>query len=75
MCRKAFDFVYEMERELKGKQQQPPSNFNSWVGHIPELPQSVKKSSVKFPEGDLRALTTLDYLIKKLGAVFRDPIL
>ncbi len=74
MSRKAFTFVYEMERELAGAAKpRPPPLFASWVGRIPELPESVKRGSVRFPEGDIRALTTLDYLIKKTGGVFRDP--
>lgn len=73
MCRRAFSFVYEMEKELQGDAPSPP-RFKSWIGNIPELPNAVKKSSIQYPEGDIRALTTLDFLIKKVGGVFKNPV-
>jgi hypothetical protein len=47
--------------------------FQSWVGKLRELPESAKISSVRFPEADLRALQTLDALIKATGAVLKTP--
>jgi hypothetical protein len=47
--------------------------FQSWVGKLRELPENAKISSVRFPEADLRALQTLDALIRASGAVYKKP--
>lgn len=69
--RKAFQFAFEMEPADDEESRRP--HFNSWVGKLRELPESAKISSVRFPEADLRALQTLDALIKATGAVFKNP--
>lgn len=71
LCRKAFQFVFQMEPADDEESRRPL--FNSWVGKLRELPESAKISSVRFPEADLRALQTLDALIKATGAVFKKP--
>lgn len=69
--RKAFQFVYEMKPEDDEDSRRP--FFQSWVGKLRELPESAKVSSVRFPEADLRALQTLDALIRATGAVLKRP--
>ncbi len=69
--RKAFEFVYRMQPSDEEDAKRPL--FQSWVGKLRELPESAKMSSVRFPEADLRALQTLDALIKATGGVFRTP--
>lgn len=71
VCRKAFEFVYRMEPADDEESRRPL--FQSWVGKLRELPENAKVSSVRFPEADLRALQTLDALIKATGFVFRNP--
>ncbi len=70
-CRKAFEFVYRMEPADDEDSRRPL--FQSWVGKLRELPENAKISSVRFPEADLRALQTLDALIKGTGAVLKKP--
>ncbi|EIE23551.1 hypothetical protein COCSUDRAFT_28911 [Coccomyxa subellipsoidea C-169] len=69
--RKAFQFVYQMEPADDEDSRRPL--FSSWVGKLRELPESAKISSVRFPEADLRALQTLDALIRATGAVLKTP--
>ncbi|CAL5224815.1 g7564 [Coccomyxa viridis] len=69
--RKAFDFVYRMNPADDAEEKRPL--FQSWVGKLRELPENAKISSVRFPEGDVRALQTLDSLIRASGFVYRKP--
>lgn len=66
-----MQFLYKMQPSDMLESRRPL--FQSWVGKLRELPESAKISSVRFPEADLRALQTLDALIKATGAVFREP--
>ena len=66
-----MQFLYEMQPSDNDESKRPL--FQSWVGKLRELPESAKISSIRFPEADLRALQTLDALLKATGGVFKEP--